>query len=141
MPESLGLKTQFQREGATAGTYETVASVASVQPPQLERDVAEVEDLDPADEIKQKLPGLIDAGEVTLTLNFDPENAGQTALETDFYAGATKSYRIKLPSGQGWTFPAFISGWAPQEITAGDVVQVEVTLTVKGKPTFGPIAA
>lgn len=140
MPESLGLKTQFQREGATAGTFETVAQVASIQPPQLERDVADVEDLDPVDEIKKKLPGLIDAGEVTLTLNFDPDDTGQTALETDFYAGATKNYRIKLPSGQGWTFPAFISGWAPQEITAGDVIQVEVTLTVTGKPTFGTIA-
>ncbi|MGE5585723.1 MAG: phage tail tube protein [Bacillota bacterium] len=139
MAESLGLKTQFQREGATQGTYETVASVASIQPPQYAVDVAEIEDLDPPDAIKKKLPGLIDAGEVTLTLNFDPDDAGQTALETDLHARATRNYRIKLPSGDGWTFPAFISGWAPQEITAGDVIQVEVTLTVTGKPTFGAI--
>lgn len=137
--EQLGLKTVFEREGATQGTYETVAQVASIQPPQLEREVVEVEDLNPPDDIKQKLGGVIDAGEVTLTLNFDGADAGHTALEGDFYAGTAKNYRIKLPSGKGWTFPAILTGWAPQEITEGDVIQVEVTLTVTGKPTFGDI--
>lgn len=141
MAETLGLKTVFQREGATTGTYETVAQVASIQPPQPSRDVIEVDDLNPTDDIKKKLAGLIDAGEVTLTLNFDPSDTGHTALETDFYSGDTKNYRIKLPNGYGWTFPAFISGWAPQEISAGDVIQVEVTLTVTGKPTFGTVTA
>lgn len=141
MAETLGLKTVFQREGATPGTFETVAQVASIQPPQPEREAVEVEDLDPPDGIKKKLPGVIDVGEVTVTLNFDPSDTGHTALESDFYAGATKNYRIKLPNGQGWTFPAFISGWAPQELTEGDVIQVEVTLTMTGKPTFGQITA
>lgn len=139
MPEMLGLKTLFQREGATQGTFETVAQVANIQPPQAERGVVEVEDLDPQDDIKKKLPGVIDVGEATLTLNFDPEDTGHTTLEEDFYSGVTKNYRIKLPNGKGWTFPAFISGWAPQEISEGDVIQVEVTLTVVGKPTFGNI--
>ncbi len=139
--ESLGLKSVFQREGATAGTFETVAQVASIQPPQPEREAVDVEDLDPPDGVKKKLPGVIDVGEVTVTLNFDPAENGHTALETDFYSGATKNYRIKLPNNYGWTFPAFISGWKPQELTEGDVIQVEVTLTVTGKPTFGQIAA
>ena len=139
MAESLGLKTLFQREGATQGTFETIAQVASIQPPQPEREVVEVEDLNPTDDVKKKLPGVIDVGEVTLTLNFDPDDTGHTALESDFWAGAIKNYRIKLPTGEGWTFSGFISGWAPQEITEGDVLQVEVTITVTAKPTFGPI--
>lgn len=139
MAEYVGLTSQFQREGASQGQFETVAQVANIQPPQPEREVIEVEDLDPADGVKKKLPGVIDVGEVTLTLNFDPENNGHTTLESDFYAGTTTNYRIKLPNGKGWTFPAFISGWAPQELSEGDVIQVEVTLTVTGKPTFGDI--
>jgi len=137
--EYAGLKSQFQREGATQGQYETVAQVASIQPPQLEREVIEVEDLDPADGVKKKLAGTIDPGEVTVTLNFDPADNGHTALESDFYAGVSRNYRVRLPNGKGWTFPAIVTGWAPQELSEGDVIQVEVTLTVTGKPEFGDI--
>ncbi|MFZ5816301.1 MAG: phage tail tube protein [Bacillota bacterium] len=137
--EMTGLKTKFQREGAMAGTYTDVAQVANITPPQPEREVVDIEDLDPADEIKRKLPSLIDAGEVSLTLNFDPAETSQTTLEADFYAGDVHNYRILLPNNYAWTFPAFISGWAPSEITAGDVLQVEVTFTVTGKPTLAPV--
>lgn len=137
--ESTGLKTKFYRESQTPGTYELIAKIANIQPPQLEREVAEVEDLDPPDEVRKKLPGLINAGEVTLTLNFDDTEEGHTALEDDFYAASIKNYRIKLPNGKGWTFPGFVSGWAPQQIAQGDVIQAEVTIAVTGKPTFGAI--
>lgn len=141
MSETTGLKTKFQREGDTPDTFEDVAKVAGISPPQLSRDVAEVDELDPPDEIKGKLPGAIDAGEVSLTLNFDPDNDGHTALESDFWAGAARKYRIKLPNGYGWTFSGFVSGYAPSEIVAGDVVQAEVTITVTSKPTTGPISS
>jgi hypothetical protein len=139
--ESTGLKTKFQREDVPAGTYTSVASVANISPPQSERDVAEVEDLDPEDQIKKKLPGLIDAGEVSLTLNFDPANAGHTALQTDFYAGVIKNYRILLPNNYAWTFPGFVSAFSPSEISAGDVIQAEVTITVTGKPDLAVAGA
>lgn len=136
MAKMTGLGSQFQRENGS-GTWETIAQVANIQPPQLEREVVEVEELDPPDGVMEKLPGVIDPGEVTLTLNFDPDDTGHTTLESDFYAGTVKNYRIRFPNGKGWTFSAFISGWAPQEVTRGDVVQVEVTFTVTAKPTFG----
>lgn len=139
--EMTGLKTKFQREGATPGTYEDIAQVAGITPPQPERETVDVEDLDPADGVKKKLAGLIDAGEVSLTLNFDPENTGHTDLEADFYAGVAKNYRIKLPNNFGWTFSGLVTGFAPNEIASGDVIQVEVTIAVSGKPVLGEITA
>ena len=137
MAEAVGLKSRFQRYTGT--TFEDVAQVASITPPQPSREVVEVDDLNPPDDIKKKLPGIIDAGEVTLRLNFDPDNTGHTTLEQDFYAGTITQYRIVLPSNDGWTFSGFISGWAPQELAEGDVIQVEVTFTVTSKPEFGPV--
>lgn len=134
-----GLKTKFMREGATAETFEAVASVASIQPPQYQRNMTEVDELDPADELIQRVHGLVDAGEISVTLNFDPDSTAQTALEEDFWTAAVKKYQIKLPNGKGWTMSAIVSGWAPQEIAPEDVIQIEVTLTVKSKPTFGAI--
>lgn len=138
--ESLGQGTQFLRESSVAGTFERVAKVANIQPPSEEREVVEVEDLDPPGGVKQKLAGLIDVGDVSITLNFSPDDEGHTALKADFDAGETKEYQIKLPTGYGWTVKGFLSGWSPQEIGVSDVIQVEVVLTVIEKPTFGEIA-
>ena len=139
MPETTGLRTKFYREGATTGTFEEIAQVASITPPQAEREVVEVDELDPVGEVRKKLVGLIDAGEVTVTLNFDPANTGHMALEQDFRDGSAKQYRIKLPNGYGWTFTAIVTSYSPQEISSGDVVQAEVTLTLTGVYEFGQI--
>lgn len=141
MAETTGLKTKFYREGATSGTFEEIAQVASITPPQPERETVEVDELDPPGEVRKKLVGLIDPGEVTVTLNFDPENQGHLALEQDFRDGQPRQYRIKLPSGYGWTFTGIVTAYSPQEISAGDVVQAEVTLTLTGVYEFGPITS
>jgi hypothetical protein len=139
MGEITGIKTKFYREGATQGTFEEIAQVASITPPQPEREVVEVDELDPPGGVRKKLVGLIDAGEVSLTLNFDPTNTGHLDLEQDFRDGVAKQYRIKLPNGYGWTFSALCTAYQPQEISAGDVVQAEVTLALTGVYTFGEI--
>ena len=134
MSEATGLKTIFIL-GST-----TIAQVASITPPGPTRDTVEVDDLNPADEVKKKLLGLIDVGECALTLNFDPANAGHSALEAALYSGALQTCKIKYPTGSGYTFSGYVTGFAPQEITAGDVMQAEVTITVTTKPTYGVIS-
>jgi|SRR5690606_13368860 len=141
MAEITGLKTKFYRESDSGGTFEEIAQVASITPPQAERETVEVDELDPPGEVRKKLVGLIDPGEVTVTLNFDPNNQGHLALEQDFRDGQPRQYRIKLPNGYGWTFTAIVTSYSPQEISAGDVVQAEVTLTLTGVYTFGTITS
>lgn len=141
MGETTGLKTKFFREGATVGTYEEIAQIASIAPPQPEREVVDVDELDPPGEVKKKIIGLIDAGEASLTLNFDPTNTGHLDLEQDFRDGTAKNYRIKLPNDYGWTFSAFCTAYQPQEISADDVVQAEVTLVLAGVYEFGQITS
>lgn len=141
MAETTGLKTKFYREGDTGGTFEEIAQVASITPPQAERETVEVDELDPPGEVRKKLVGLIDPGEVTVVLNFDPSNQGHLDLEQDFRDGQPRQYRIKLPNGYGWTFTAIVTAYSPQEISAGDVVQAEVTLTLTGVYEFGPITS
>lgn len=137
MAETTGLKTKFYRKEET--TFEVIAQIANITPPQPEREVVEVDELDPPGEVRKKLVGLIDAGEVSLTLNFDPTNTGHLDLEQDFRDGAPIEYRIKLPNGYGWTFTAICTAYQPQEIAAGDVVQAQVTLALTGVYTFGEI--
>src|SRR5690554_2731350 len=117
MAESTGLKTQF-----ILGTN-TIGQVASISPPGPTRETVDVEDLNPADEFKKKLIGLIDGGDMSFTINFDPEDTGHQACEAALYSGVEQTCKIKYPSGKGYTFSGYVTGFAPQEITAGDVMQ------------------
>jgi len=81
MAETTGLRTKFYR--SEDGTlFEEIAQIASIQPAQPEREVAEVDELDPPGDVRKKLAGLIDAGEVVVTLNFDPTNQGHLEPRT-----------------------------------------------------------
>ena len=143
MAEATGLGTQFLRENAVTGDFDAIAQVASITPPQLTRDTVDVEELAPADDFKKKLVGLIDGGEFSVTLNFDPEEQGHKDLEEDFANGVPCNYRIQFPfdetvySGGGYyDITGIVTGFAPQEIAASDVMQAEVTIAVTAKPTY-----
>jgi hypothetical protein len=134
MAEATGLKTKFIL-GATE-----IAQVSGIAPPGPTRETVDVEDLNPTDEFKKKLLGLIDGGECSFTLNFDPENSTHQACEAALYSGAEQTCKIKYRSGKGYTFKGYVIGFAPQEITSGDVMQAEVTILVNSKPVYGVIA-
>jgi len=134
MAESTGLKTRF-----ILGTN-TIGQVASITPPGPTRETVDVEDLNPTDDFKKKLIGLIDGGDMSFTINFNPEDTGHQACEAALYSGVEQTCKIKYKSGKGYTFSGYVTGFAPQEITAGDVMQAEVTIAVTSKPTYGAIA-
>ena len=134
MAESTGLKTKF-----ILGTN-TIGQVASITPPGPTRETVDVEDLNPTDEFKKKLIGLIDGGDMSFTINFNPEDTGHQACEAALYSGTEQTCKIKYSSGKGYTFKGYVTGFAPQEITAGDVMQAEVTIAVTSKPTYAAIA-
>lgn len=143
MSEQTGLHTQFLRgDGGTPETFEEIAYVAAITPPALQRDTVEVDDLNPANDVKKKLVGLIDPGELTLTLNFVPGDDGVAALEQDLADALPCNYRIQFPLGEDETAPGYctigglVTGFAIQEITAGDVIQAEVTIAAVTKPVF-----
>lgn len=131
MTERTGLKTTF----SWAGT--TIAQVASIGPPGPKRDTVEVEDLNPVNQIKKKLLGLIDVGECTLTLNFDKAATGHSTLEAALWSGTSGACVITLPdSGGTCSFSGYVTGFAPSDITADAVLQAEVTIMVTTKPTW-----
>ncbi len=138
MAEATGLGTKFNRETDVPGTFAAVGMIANITPPGAQRDVVEVDDLNPVNEVKKKLVGLIDSGELSLTLNYDPEDAGHGDLEDDFHAGLAHNYQIELASGGIWGITGIVTGFAPSEISAGDVMQAEVTITVTAKPEYTP---
>ncbi len=135
-----GMGTKFQIENTTTpGTFDDVGSVASITPPQLSRDTVEVSSLDPGDGYKQYLVGLKDGGEVTVTVNFDTADAGQTALYSAYEDGESHNFKIVFPDASNWAFAGYITGYAPADVAPADVMQVEVTIRTSGKPVFATV--
>jgi len=146
--EKTGLGTIFARESAVPGSYDDVAQVAGIAPPGAQREAIEVDELDPLNGVKKKIIGIIDVGEFTVTLNFDPDLQTHKDLESDLHDGLTRNYKIIFPydsathtAGGYYTISAVVTSFAPSELSASEVKQAEVTLTVKAKPEYtDPVA-
>lgn len=139
MAETTGMHSKFYREGATAGTFEEIAKIASITPPGIESEEVEIPELDPPGGMTRTLVGASKATSVTLTLNFDPETTGHLTLEEDARDKKLTKYRIKLPNSYGWTFDGIVMKFQPSELSRGDVVQAEVEVSVSGTYELGEI--
>lgn len=129
MAEATGIGTTFKWDG------NVVAQVVTITPPGPTRETIDVEELAPTDDFKRKLVGLIDGGEMSLTINFEP-TVGNHALLGALYAGVAKACEIGYKGGRKCSFNGLVTGFAPSEIAAGEVMQAEVTIAVTSKPVW-----
>jgi len=111
--------------GKTGGT--AVAEVLSIGGPSQSRDMLDATSMDSEDQFKEFIGGLVDAGEVTLEMNFLLANTEHKALMTDIYAAALTSWTLS------W---ATVFGNAPKIVFDGWVSGVEATTPHDGKLTL-----
>ena len=133
--------------GATIGSdvsggssYTDLAGVIDIEGPSLEATITDVSDLASANAAKEKLAGMIDGGEVTLTLHADDTEyntvrgwlAGRTqrAFQIEWSQLATEA--TSAPNIQ---FEAIIQSLG-NSIPEDDKITFSVTLAVTGLPTF-----
>lgn len=139
----IGRKAQFLREDTVGGgTYTAIAEIKSISGPNVARDAVEATSNDSSDDFAEFIPGIADAGEVTLTLNARPDNATHGAasgLAYDADNGTARAYQVKFPqfnavSPPTLTFTAFCTGF---EITSEtrSVVTCVAKFKITGKPT------
>lgn len=80
---------------------------------------------------------LLRGGDVPLTLNFLPADAGHIALRTDMTSRTTNSYAIAGPSALfTWTVTAQVVAYELGELTPDGSLEITVTLKITGQPTF-----
>lgn len=96
--------------------------------------VIDVTDLD--SDAKEKMIGLADEGQVTLSLNYMPADPGQVALEEAHLSGELSEFVITLRSGATYTFSAavlsFEKSGGVDAVIAGSVALEVSGLVVKG---------
>lgn len=118
---------------ASTPTYAAIGNVTSVSGPEIERETYDTTAHDSPDHWREFIGGLVDPGELTLELNYDPSI--HDTLVGDFQDDVARDYRMIFPGGGQWDFKAFMSGFS-QESPVDDKLTAELTFKVTSKPAI-----
>jgi predicted secreted protein len=122
------------KKGAT-----TVAAVSSLSGPNLQASTIDVTTHDSVNATREFVSGLIDAGEISAALVFDPNVATHIGLWNDLVARTSASYSIVYPFTGGSetvTFTAFVTGFGPIEAQPDGAITAAITLKVAAAPVW-----
>ena len=127
-------------DGGSPESFTTVAEVSSIGGPTLSLDPIDVTSHDSTGGWRQFVGGLLDGGEVSLEINYDPVGAthdASTGLIADMVARTLRNFQLVFPDtgSTTWTFAALITAFEPSE-PIDDKLAASVTLKVSGQPTL-----
>ena len=131
----LGKGTLFERGNADGPpeTFTTLHEVIAFTPPDEQADDIEVTHFESPNNTKEYIRGLIEAGEASFSVNYNPSAyADHNQIIADKAAGDSHTFRFVLPdSGETWTFTAYVKGLS-LSTDPNEAQTLEVTLKVAG---------
>lgn len=127
-----------------AGGFARLAEVISINGVPMNSSVTRLTHLESPGKAHEKIPGYLDAGQVTFRFNYtesllaalvallpaEPAIAGSEAP-----AHGRKDFTVQFADGGQWYFQGFIQG-LPFEVPEDDRLTVECTIEISGRPLF-----
>jgi hypothetical protein len=147
MAKYTGRGAKFSIEGGTPGTYTEVAQVQSIGSIDITADETEVTTLDNTSGFREFLQTFKDAGEMPLTLVWDPElpSHGPAAggLWDLFIQGTVSNMKIEWATVPPYaaTFSGFVKSYPTPQATPDDALMAEVSIRVAGTVTLAEAGA
>ena len=119
------------KRGAT-----TIAEVTRITGPGLALETVDITALDST--WRERLATILDGGEVTFDLAYDPDDSDHVQVRDDLLSKTKSTWHVYINSGGGaedWSFEAYVTGF---ELSAGqgEALTASVTLTVTGAVTI-----
>lgn len=117
----------------------SVAELTGIGGLDLSADTIETTTLDTIGGYKTFITGFKDAGEVSVSGYFNPNDTnGQMALYNAFNALSTLAFQIVFPStlGAAWSFNGVVTNFKT-DVQLEDAIPFECTIKVSGQPTLG----
>ncbi len=118
---------------------DTVAEIRTITGPKNSSAEINVTNFDSEGDYNEFIAGMLDAGEITLSMNFVPADTGQVAFNTDFNARETRAWELTLPdtgdcviAGNGYVKSYDI------DASTTDAVKLNVTIRCTGATTVTP---
>lgn len=127
-------------DGGGSETFTTIVEVTDINGPGLDDEVVDVTSHDSANHAREYIGGLLDAGEVTFTINYIPTattHNATTGLIRDWKNRTKRNFQLVYPDGGAttWAFAALVQHFeaaAPID----DKLAADVTLKLTGMPTL-----
>lgn len=122
---------------ATTGNLFELVEVVTFGLPNDQADEVEVTHLKSPQKRKEFIRGLIDGGEVEVSLNYAPGSATDVAVRNAQAAGNSRALRFVLPDQAGdpeWEIDTFgfVKGYARGPIAAGEKIEATITVRISG---------
>jgi len=123
----------------TSGTK--IAQVLSISGPSISRETIDTTDADATDDWRTFIASYIDGGEISLEINYDPDDATHApaaGILLDFAATTLDNWSLVFSDASPavtWTFDALVTGFEPSAPHDG-VLTASVTLKIMGKITL-----
>lgn len=127
------------KTGGTAGT--AIINVQSIEGPEISVEMLDMTAHDSGSAYRETRPSFIDAGEITLQILYDPNDAThKNAVGGLLYLLANRtssSFALGFPStpAANWVFTAYVTGFTPNA-PFDDKLTAEVTMQISGAPTL-----
>ena len=126
--------------GGTPETFATIAEVSDLKPPQIHQEALEATSHDSTDGWKEFQGGLLDAGEVTFQIFYQPTHATHSysaGMLKDAVNRTKRNFQLVFPDAGAttWTFAALVTAFNPSAPVDG-LLTADITLKVSGKPTL-----
>lgn len=118
----------------TTDTFDNISEVTSGEPPDEQVDDVEVSHWGSPDRTKEYKPGMIDAGEANVTINFNPETYEKHRLLIALKkSGAVRNMRFVSTDGmETIDFPGYVKGIKRNMGGPGEPLTADITIKVAG---------
>jgi len=91
-------------------TFTTIAEVLKISQSGSKSDLADVTNMDSPSAFREKLPTLLDSGEIQFDCNYVPGSSIQNQLTTDFNGQTLLYWKILLPNNtNGVSFQGYVT--------------------------------
>ena len=118
-----------------------IADLAPVGGPELGRDAIDVSTMDSPNKFREFIPGMLDAGEVTMDINYDGTAAGTGNFLSQQLTQTAQAITVSFGEGtntatsSSWVCSGFMTGLG-HAIPHDDKVTQSVTIKLTGEPTY-----
>jgi hypothetical protein len=140
MSERLALTTQLKiGDGATpTEAFNTILDVLELTAPGISLDTEELTNHSQTDFYRKFGGTLLDAGELSAMVLYDPANATHVQLVTDIQARTQRNFRMEFPgatTNARWSFSGFITEFTPETPT-DEHLKASISIKLTGSVTI-----
>lgn len=134
MAVTSGFPVVLQR--SISSVYTTIANGRDLQGPSGSKTMIDTTTKSSTARTRTFIPGLIDEGEISLNIVYNPDEPTTVQLITDFQSSSTTAadWKILVDTDDTCTFSGYVSGFSPSA-PMDDVQTADITIKVTGVAT------